>query len=101
MSDILSAQKRENSPVPLPSSHRPPKAQIETLEQRVARGDHTALAATVQACVVSLEAWCQTIEKLPNAHIGTAEGSSLAAFKAQVLPKLKALAAEGRSVLPK
>lgn len=101
MSDIFSAHKRENSPVPPPSSHALPKVAVETLEQRVARGDHTALVATLQACVTSMEAWCKTVSGLPNADPKTSTGAALLVFKKTVLPKMEALATEAKTRLPK
>lgn len=100
MTDIFAAHKRENSPVPLPSSHLPPKAKVETLEARVARGDYTAILTMLTSCVASLETWQKTIANLPDVPLGTVEGRTLLSFKQNVLPSLTALVADAKTRLP-
>ena len=94
------AQSYKDKGADMKAANDAERAQV-SLEQRVARGDHTALVATLQACVTSMEAWCKTVSGLPNADPKTPTGAALLVFKNTVLPKMEALATEAKTRLPR
>lgn len=92
---------RENSTVPLPASHLPGRSAVETLEARLARGDYTAIRATLEGCVGSLESWQRTLTGLPDPPADSPEGQALTSFKATVVPRLQQVITTARSKLPR